>query len=328
MIKSILIGALALFGAASATAQSNNGTPVLAVNKVVLIWGDSLAGGYMGDSLPAPTSPSLSGVGQFFGATGNPSDNRPRAWAPHTYTQGLPLPNPNVEFGSGIAFMGKRFTDNEVFVINLGLTGTDVTTNLYTDSRWVLDANGDLSATSQVRLDIRDAVVGLAAAGITDVPQFEISGIVFSCWNNGAAVALANQPAPGDPLNDVAALDGAKGMCDAIEAAFRQEFDAAYATSGQFTLSAAAPTRVAYRRHEITNPVFLGGREIQNPDLCDQWVDPTIAYGIAVNGDDVLAPLNVSNTPINEDVLQTDGVHLVPAATNLVGQTIGLSLFL
>lgn len=270
MFKNLLIASLALLGAGTASAADVQPENV----RLVVIWGDDFASGYQSGSEAQLTSPTLVGAGAFFGASGFPNDPR-RSWVETSYNNGFTGFDPavgtlngGIELGAGIAWMGKRKTGDKVIILNLASPGTDVSVpGFYTDVRWPYLEENDgvmpsLPGDSQVRTDIFDAIAGLDEL-LPPGSNIDFDGIVFSCWNNGAAAVYANldnftaSANLGSPARfAVDANDSAQNMCVAIELTIREEFFAAYGTSNVITMSEGAPTLVGLRRPAPDNIWF------------------------------------------------------------------------
>ena len=329
MYKQLAALALGLISATTASAQTQSGAPVFDSNRVVILWGDSNASGWIaaGDPYAVPTTPDVSSLnGSFFGNAGS-ADGRPMVWTTPSYTQGLSSQPGNAgstEFGSSIAYVGERKNPlDAVYVINLGLVGTDIATADVPNEYWALDANGDLPAGVATAIDVAVQAMPLDVSR----PTVSLDAIVFSCWNNGTASFLAGPNNSQSGAEDDLAVEAAKDMCDAITAKFRASFAAANGAGSTFNLTPTSPQRIAYRRHDVVGQAgWVVGRELQNGDLCDIWADTSstsFGYGTFIDGQAVLDQQADPTVPF----LQVDNVHLSPENARLVGAQFGLAIF-
>ena len=292
MFKKTLLAALALAGAASASALTD-GEGSTTTYRVVIIWGDQFAAGtqyyYEGVS---PENVDLTGVGAFFGASGQGSrDSRTTTWVAPSLTNGIDGDLNGLEWSAGIQFMGKRLTDDPVLVINLAAPGTDVETRYHfsenvegvAESRWItpipknVEGQYQLDPNSTAYSDLQLAISQLPAL-IPAGSEIELSGIVFSCWNNAnqriwqhienrmsLRTANAFESAEFVDTCDLAAYK----MNSAIENTFRDEMGL-LVSSSDYNLTSYKPRIIGFRRHDPEATLAAAGMEV--PD------DPNVLF--------------------------------------------------
>lgn len=312
MFKKTLIAALALAGASSVMANPTASEHV----RLVIIWGDDFACGSQVAPDTAPTSPSLSGAGYFYGSSG--LDEDPRAgWGPVSYAGGFsgntglaaPIAG-GTDLSAGIAFMGKRLTGDKVLVLNLASPGSDIGVDGFLmGGRWpdlgvLLDGSPKaLPANHEVRSEMASAIDALSTL-LPAGSSIDIDGIVFSCWNNLTAEIYAedmNFPVyPDNPTQGLGVLRGeymkranrsAMNMCGSVEKTFREEFAAAYGSGSQLTLSGVKPTVVGFRRPKTGRA--YGGSLVLRMQFAQEIysMNEKVAYNTDFDSDTFSAPL-------------------------------------